>query len=404
MKNTLNFNKEIIIKKGRTIIRWVMEDHSPTHRGVRDMHGNIIDSPNKCLLLNSTDIENADNLDSLHDKAKSPDSLIPNGRKLSNGFHENYIDKNGKIYNVFLSKYTFEPLPIGFSEMQDRNIFIFGNVSSGKTLLSCMIIDKLQNLLNFRTINKTFSYGPAASRYDWMQQEYHYKNDILAIKDNEFPRATVIGDKMQKFPVRIELISNGIVKNKILNFVDLPGEYNGTLEDQFMNSCDCLWFLIDGENFLKNSSQTEACFYKYKNLLETFPLLNSVPTYVIVTKYDLLKEKLNTSSFDERLKTFLENNNSLKNLPSNTFSNASLVNSVHVPEFDTKKHLENTEFTEGLFKTFYPGFFNKYNRQNYYFMTVSSLSHVENGKIPARNLPFSIDGLLLATLKNMGLY
>ncbi len=392
-------------EKIKELFAWIENETLPVKKGCRDLHGNLIDSPEKVLMLNSTDIERTTDYNALLKTAKSPLDLKPCGVKKTNGFYSRYMNKDGKIYNVFLSKFTNEVLPIDFSEMQDRIILIYGSVSSGKTLLTSTIIIKLENLLNFNSPNRSLSVHPAASSFDWLQKNYHYHEDLHRFRNGDLPAPTGANERLQQYPLKVESRFDGTIKKKIIKLVDLPGEYNGEVEEQLPSQADCLWFLLDGENFLCNPAKTTEAILELEHLYEVFPILKAVPTYVILTKTDIIKKALQTGCYSDQLKVFLNTNESF-DFPDETILNSACTRSMHVPAFNEDAYKKNRLFTCKLFKIFYPSLYTTLKNQYVKFISVSSLAGpaTPNGKIPIGNIPYAVDELVLSTLEDFDLY
>lgn len=392
----------------KDLILWVRSDISPSHKGVRDLAGNIIDSPNKIIWLNSTDVKNCTDLQQLLKTAKKTSDLTSIGERKANNLSDRYIDPiTKKVYNVPLSKFTTEPLPKHFADAQDRIVLIWGDPSSGKTLLTSTLIVKMQNIFNFTSKNRTLLCSADASQFDFFQKGYHYHLDNAAVANGKLPRPTALGESLQQFPLYFESTFDGIVHKAIIKLVDLPGEYqSGAVEDSLPHQADCLWFCIDGVDFFTNPFKTQKTVEKLSNLLEVFPILRKVPIYIILTKGDQMKEILFKKTTQVAEKSLFEENFQFKGLfPNNSILNSACTKSVHIPEFDIDAQKSNSRFTSALMEALYPAAHLQLSRYCTQYITVSSLSsNPINGKISKENLPFALDELLFLTLRNFNLY
>lgn len=392
----------------RDLMKWVNSDITPCHKGIRDLNGNVIDSPQKVVWLNSTDIKNAGNLQNLLKNVKKTSELTAIGERKQNGLSTRYMDPvSKKIYDVPLSRFTLEPMPKHYADVQDRIVLVWGDVSSGKTLLTASLIVKMQNIFNFHSANRRLLYSPDATQFDWLQKGYHYHRDIASIANGEVPRPTE--DVLQQFPLYFESTFNGIIHKAILKFVDLPGEYgSGEVEHSLPKEADCLWSSIDGEDFFTNPVKTRESFKKLHDLFEVFPTLRKIPIYIILTKADRVKNILfeNMEEIHPQLKPLFEEDFHFKTLfPENSILNSACTKSVHTPTFNIDARNTNARFTEALMCALYRTEYLHLKKYNVKYITVSSLSENPiNGKIPERNQPFGLDELLFDTLRNFDLY
>lgn len=370
--------------------------------GVRDLEGHVMNDANKIMVLNDEDLTNAVerkiSRGMLLEKARSPLSLKGVGKRNVNGIYPRYVDTvTGKIYNVFISKYTQEVIPKNGLNVQDRLILMYGAVSSGKTLFTLEMICQMGNLLNF-TDNEgnRMLYNQAASRFDYLQKDYHYHRDIRSFRSGYLPEPTPINDILQRYPMSVQCMKNGRKKEMILQFIDCPGEYLGYVSDKLIETIDEIYFLVDGYDFVFNPVKTEESIQQLMAFKETFPGLENTPMKIILTKADAVKRY-----FAEK-----EDLEAIGKFPINTLKYG-LNNSNHVPEYKESLMKYREQYVRKLFMRFYPGLYAQleaHEASTEYFLIAALSEEPVSGKIPVHNQPFRVEEPLISSLRSFNLY